>query len=335
MARGDQLGRQWKIIHRIMASRRGKSVSELAQGLDCHTRTVYRDLEALQIAGFPLYTEARDGKTLWRFLDSAKTQIPIPFSITELMALYFSRDLLKMMCAAVFQDSLDSLFDKINAILGPQYKAYLSQFEKTHQVGLTPRKDYGAVKPVFEALNAALMNQNRVQITYRGANSPDKTVRNVDPYRMWFFKETFYLIGHCHLRGEVRIFALDRIQEVRPLDELYQIPESFDMDKYMEASFGVFRGEPVRTRVWFSPRVAPYIRETIWHASQTILEEKDGGIVFEARVAQTDELEFWIMGWGTHARVLAPESLRRSIAQKAAAVAGLYETGAGAENRKD
>ena len=57
MARGDQLGRQWKIIQSLISSRRGKSAAELAQGLDCNPRTVYRDLEALQVAGFPIYTD--------------------------------------------------------------------------------------------------------------------------------------------------------------------------------------------------------------------------------------------------------------------------------------
>jgi len=51
MARGDQLGRQWRIIQTLISSRRSKSAAELAEGLKCHPRTVYRDLEALQVAG--------------------------------------------------------------------------------------------------------------------------------------------------------------------------------------------------------------------------------------------------------------------------------------------
>jgi len=89
MARGDQLGRQWKIIQTLISSRRGKSASELAQGLDCNPRTLYRDMEALQAAGFPIYTERSDGKNLWSLLDTVKHQMPVPFSLTELMALYF------------------------------------------------------------------------------------------------------------------------------------------------------------------------------------------------------------------------------------------------------
>ena len=109
MARGDQLGRQWKIIRRLIASKQGKSVRELASELDCHPRTVYRDLEALQVAGFPVYNERVDNKSLWSLLDSAKHLIPVPFNVTELMALYFSRDMLKTLKETIFYDALESL----------------------------------------------------------------------------------------------------------------------------------------------------------------------------------------------------------------------------------
>ena len=64
MARGDQLARQWKIIQMLISSRRGKSGPDLAEELGCHSRTIYRDLEALQVAGFPVYRERIEGKNL-------------------------------------------------------------------------------------------------------------------------------------------------------------------------------------------------------------------------------------------------------------------------------
>ncbi len=119
MARGDQLGRQWRIIQTLISSRTGKSAAELAEELDCHPRTVYRDLEALQIAGFPIYTERVEGKSLWSLLDTVKHQIPVPFSLTELMALYFSTEMLKVFRDTPFHDSLESLSGKVKATLPP------------------------------------------------------------------------------------------------------------------------------------------------------------------------------------------------------------------------
>jgi len=78
----------------------------------------------------------------------------------------------------------------------------------------------------------------------------------VDPYRVWFLNGTFYLIGLCHTRHEVRIFALDRIKMLHQTKETFHIPEDFSLEKFTESSFGVYQGEPVYTKVWFHSDVA-------------------------------------------------------------------------------
>ena len=105
MARGDQLSRQWKIIQTLMAVTRGKTKHDLAAELECHHRTVYRDLEALQAAGFPLVTEQRDNHTYWSIIEGNRHQMPLPLSLTELMALYFSRNMLKILQGTAIYDS--------------------------------------------------------------------------------------------------------------------------------------------------------------------------------------------------------------------------------------
>src|SRR5690606_12641056 len=110
MARGDQLSRQWRIIQALMSAGRGKTASELALELECHSRTVYRDLEALQMAGFPLFTQTREGKAYWTITETARRQMPIPLDLTELMALYFSRNMLKVLRGTALYDSLVRFF---------------------------------------------------------------------------------------------------------------------------------------------------------------------------------------------------------------------------------
>src|SRR5512139_3999710 len=109
MGRGDQLARQWRIIQTLISSKQGKSVGEFVKDENCHPRTIYRDLEALQEAGFPIYQERRDGKGVWALVDEWKHHLRVPFTLAELMALYFSRDLIKVFRGTVFHDALESL----------------------------------------------------------------------------------------------------------------------------------------------------------------------------------------------------------------------------------
>jgi predicted DNA-binding transcriptional regulator YafY len=173
-------------------------------------------------------------------------------------------------------------------------------------------------------VNEAAVNRKSVEIIYFTMSRKKETKRKVDPYRIWFFNGTFYLIGFCHFREEVRIFALDRIKVLHQTKEAFQIPVNFDLDKFLGDSFGVFQGEPTKVRIRFSPEVAGYIKEMIWHDSQKMEPQKDGSLLFEAVVAGTQEIKYWVLGWGSHAHVLEPESLKEEIRAQAMATLNLY-----------
>jgi len=324
MARGDQLGRQWRIIQTLISSRLGKSAGELAEELECHPRTVYRDLAALQTAGFPIYNEKAEEKHLWSLLDTVKHQIPIPFNLPELMALYFAGDMMKVFRGTVFYDSLESLFHKVKTTLPPESKKFIRNVEQTLHLGLKPYKQYSTFREIINRVNEAALNRKSLDMVYYTMSRKKESRRKVDPYKIWFFNGTFYLIGFCHVRGEVRIFALDRIKMLHQTNETFEIPEDFSLEDFIGPSFGVFQGEPVHIKVWFSPEVAGYVKEKVWHQSQKIHPQEDGSILFEADAAGTDEIKFWIMSWGSHALVLEPESLRDETKTEAELMAGRY-----------
>jgi len=287
MARGDQLGRQWKIIQTLISSKLGKSAADLAEELECHPRTVYRDLEALQVAGFPIYNERVEGKHLWSLLDTVKHHIPIPFNLTELMALYFSSDMMKVFRGTVFYDSLESLFQKVKTTLPPESKKFIKNVEQTLHLGMKPYKQYSKFKEIINRVNDAAINKKSIEMVYYTMSRKKESKRKVDPYKIWFFNGTFYLIGHCHVRDEVRIFALDRIKMLHQTKDAFEIPEDFSLDEFVGPSFGVFQGEPIKIKIWFSPDVAGYIKEKIWHESQEIHPQDDGSIILEGDVAGT------------------------------------------------
>jgi predicted DNA-binding transcriptional regulator YafY len=317
MARGDQLARQWKIIQTLISSKIGKSAAELTENLDCHPRTVYRDLEALQTAGFPIYNEKLDGKHLWSLLDTMKHHIPIPFTLPELMAIYFTSDMMKVFKGTLFHDSLESLFQKVKTTLPPESKNFIKNVEQTLHLGILPYKEYSRFKEIINRVNDAAINKKSIEMAYYTMSRKKESVRKVDPYKIWFLNGTFYLIGHCHMRNDVRIFALDRIKMLHQTSDTFEIPEDFNFEKFIGPSFGVFQGAPVHVRIWFSPDIAGYIKEKIWHDSQEIHSHDDGSVIFEADVAGTTEIKSWIMSWGSHALVLEPESLRNEIKTEA------------------
>jgi len=94
--RGDQLARQWRILRTIESGKNGATVAELAA----------RDVAAIQAAGFPLYSEKSGHKSRWGFVEGYKFQLPVPFSVTELMSLYFCRDILSIFKDTVFYECL-------------------------------------------------------------------------------------------------------------------------------------------------------------------------------------------------------------------------------------
>jgi predicted DNA-binding transcriptional regulator YafY len=326
MARGDQLARQWRIIQTLISARHGKSVSVLAKDLSCHIRTIYRDLEALQAAGFPVYTDRVGGKNLWVLLDNAKHSLPIPFSLPELMALYFSRGMMGVLKDTVFYDSLVSLFDKIKATLPGECIEYLERIENSLEVRSKPYKQYSQLRFIIEKVSEAATQKKYIDIDYYTMSRNKKTRRKVAPYKIWFFDGTFYLIGNCGLREDIRIFAMDRIQNFELTNETFEMPQDFNVDDFMKSSFGIFHGERVRVRIWFAADIAAYIRERTWHATQDIETLQDGSIIFKAEVAGIAEIKFWILKWGAKAKVLKPESLRVEIREEAEAMLGNYVT---------
>ncbi len=318
MPRGDQMGRQWKIIQTLISSKTGKTVSELIDilELDCHQRTVYRDLDALQNAGFPIYNENIGNKNLWMLMDSAKEKMPIPMNITELMSLYFARDMLKVLKHTVFYDSLKSLFQKIKTSLPVELINYLEQIENNLHIGHRPYKQYGEFRDTINSINDAVTRQFHIDIEYYTISRQEETSRRVAPYNIWLFDGSFYLIGFCKKRNEVRMFALDRIKNLIISNESFEKPDDFNIEDFMSSSFGVFQGNPEKVKIHFAKEIAEYIKEKNWHETQILHQKDDGSIIFEADVAGLDEIRFWVLSWGSKAIVISPESLKLTIQEE-------------------
>ena len=249
--RGDQLARQWQLIQRLARSRVGVGLEELADDLGVVRRTVYRDLDALMYAGFPVTSEKRDGKAYYRFLDSFQMG-QVPFTPDELLALAFSEDLLKTLEGTVFHDSIQAALAKVRAGLGPELSSYLERLGDGFRVLPGPHKRYEAFRDTIRVLNEGVLETRTLELRYRTGRTGEESTRRLDPYKVWYHGGGLYVIGHDHRSGEIRTFAVDRIQSIEKTDAEFEVDGDFDFDAYTAASFGVVAEPAMSVRIRFT-----------------------------------------------------------------------------------
>jgi predicted DNA-binding transcriptional regulator YafY len=321
--RGDQLARQWKLIQRLARSRWGAGLDDLVADLGCVRRTVYRDLDALMAAGFPVMTEKRDGRVFYRFVDTFKLG-DVPFTPDEILSLAFGEDLLRQLEGTVFHDSIRSALDKIRTALGPQVSEFLAQLGESFRVLPGPHENYAAMRDTIRVLNDAVLARRTVRMRYHtGATGREKT-RELDPYRVWYRAGALYVVGHDHLSGEVRTFAVGRIREIEATAARFQVPASFDFEARVGASFGVIAEPPVRVRILFDRSCAHWVAERTWHPTQVLTKRRAGALELAMEVGGAAEVRSWVLSFGSGAEVLEPASLREDVRAELAKAAARY-----------
>lgn len=323
MPRGDQVSRQWKILQILETKKFGASVPGLAKELGTNVRTIYRDMEALEAAGFPLYQEKSGGAERWLFVEGYRARMPLPLDMTEIMALSIACDHLKAFDGTIFSDALKKAFGKIRSLLKPEAHNFIDGLTRRFHVGFKGRKDYRRHRDTVDMMHKAMLDHRTIRIRY--ASSKGEVMdRRVDPYHIWFMGGTIYVVAFCHERGQVRLFVLDRIERAEVTEDGFDIPHDFSMDDFTKGRFRVMDGEPVKVKIRFAKNLAQYVKERVWHASQSIAEGADGSVTLAMTVEGEAEVKNWALSFGANAEVLAPESLRASIAQELEKAAAIY-----------
>jgi len=325
--RGEQLARQWQLLQRLARSRAGVGLDTLATELECTRRTVYRDLDALQYAGFPVVSERRDGRVLYRFLETFRLG-DVPFTPDEVLALAFSEDLLRTLEGTVFHDSVRSALGKIRTALGPELAGYLERLRQSFRVLPGPHKRYAEFRETIRTLNQAVIERHTVAMRYRTGRTGRRGERELDPYRVWYRGGGLYVVGLDHRSGEIRTFAVDRIERIALGERRFRVREDFDFDAWVAGAFGVVAEPAIPVRIRFDRRWATYVAERTWHPSQKIEPRRGGAVELSMEVGGLAELRSWVLSFGAGAEVLDPASLRRDVERE---LRGALDRYAGAE----
>jgi predicted DNA-binding transcriptional regulator YafY len=312
--RNAEVIRQWKILKRIEAGRYTSS-QDLAQEHGVTERTIRRDIEALQEAGFPLYDERMDGRKVWRLVEGYRQRLVQSFTLSELAALYFGRNLMSFLGGAPFAQDLDAAFHKIREALPAKSLPYLARIQDLFAARPDPFKDYSKKQDVIAALVDATLHQRQVRIAYYSFASKRTKDYLLDPYRVVYYHGGLYLYARAHEYDQVRTFAVERIQRIEVLESTFEVPRDFSVSEYARGAFGIAGGQPEPVVLAFDAAMAGYIRERVWHESQSLEEKPGGSVVLRLEVAPGWELKAWVKGFLPHVKVLEPAALRDEIAR--------------------
>ena len=166
-----------------------------------------------------------------------------------------------------------------------------------------------------------LPDKTTVQMRYDSASRGRVTRREVDPYRLWYASGGLYLIVHCHLRREPRMFAVERIKSLTPTDHPYQMPLHFDLDAFVQDALTVMRGQQIDVELSFEKATAAWVKDRVWHPSQDIKVLKNGQLRMHLKVADSRELLGWILSFGSGVQVVKPDNLRAAVVEEARRIA--------------
>jgi predicted DNA-binding transcriptional regulator YafY len=325
MPRNAEVIRQWNILRAIEASRR-VTIDGLAETEGVTTRTIRRDLEALQAAGFPLFDEVEEGKRYWR-IDTRpfRALADTGFTLSELCALYFSRTLLDVLAGTPFREDLASAFAKFERALSPKMRQFLDRLPNVLQAKREPqrRRHPARDREITARLIEATLARRRATMRYHSLSSSRTKQYLVEPYRLVYADGGLYLIAFVPEYDGLRTFALERTESLSLLEETFEPQESL-ADEVFQHSLGINQGTPQRIEVEFSAPVARYVAERLWHPSQTLDERPDGSVRLTLDVADDWALRRWILGFGPAARVLAPASLADALREEIDRTRRLY-----------
>jgi proteasome accessory factor B len=320
-AKWDRAARYLKIAMILSDHSDGIGAQDLADRIGVSKRTIYRDIEAMDLdAGLPIWSDR--GKF---GLEGGAFLPPLALTLHEATALFLAARMLAK--ASDEQDTeLIGAFVKLAQILPPVLAQHIQ--ETVDAFATTPPNE--RFTRVFRVLAEAWAQRRVVEIEYdAGVYDPTKRPRRtrvqplaIEPSAL---THALYLMGWDESRKAQRTFKVERILSASLTPDTFVPPEGAATARDLLRAWDVIADEdPVRVVIRFSPSVAKRAAETRWHPSQEIEHQKDGSLIWIGKVAGMREIKIWILGWGADAEVLEPAELRADVAAELTKAAAAY-----------
>ena len=315
----DRTERLYK-IENLLRQRKLASFAALQAELEVSRSTLKRDLDYLRTRlNAPIeWSRASGGYRLAMPANPTSAAHELPglwFSSGEIHALLTMQHLLAGLdTGGLLTHHVAPLMERLNALLGSAHNDAEEVRRRVRIIALASRR----VQPGhFQTVGSALLQRKRLAISYVARGSGQTTEREVSPLRLVHYRENWYLDAWCHLRQNLRNFALDAISHAHQLDRPAKEVDDATLDATFAPSYGIFSGGRLQwAQLHFTPERARWVAHEQWHPRQQGELQADGSYLLRIPYADHRELIIDILKHGAHCEVLGPPGLRRAVAEE-------------------
>src|SRR5688572_14086582 len=319
----ERLERFYK-IDQLLKDRKAVSFSAMCSSLGVSRATLKRDLEYMRERFHaPIeYDREANGYRFGRPRTGPRYELPgLWFSADEAYALLSMHTLLAELEPGLLEPHVGPLQARLRAVLGgePAWK----DIEKRLRVFQPERR--AAPSEHFGIVATSVLRRSRLWIRHYNRKEDRETEREISPQRLVHYRDNWYVDGYCHMREGLRSFAVDAIRAAELRDGRAKEIPAAELDEHLGSGYGIFAGREVQwAQLRFTPEAARWVAAQNWHPKQRTHMEKNGSYVLEIPYAHQRELVMEILKFGLDVEVLAPESLRREVAERLGQAADRY-----------
>ncbi len=315
-------------VHRLLQlitmlqGRTAYTAGKLAEQLGVSKRTVFRDLNMLEMAHVPYYfNKETGGYSINRhfFLP------PVNLTIAEALAVLVLVGSGKASPDIPLLNKSTMAAVKIENALPATISQHLGDVLENMHMSLGPMADHEGLDDMFEQISHACTKHKTCEIKY-GSVYEDAVIETaIDPLKLVFLSRAWYVIAWSHMHREIRTFKLVRIESLHVTSTVSHNHSDVDIDNHFGLAWQMIpEGRQYDVHLRFLPRVARNIAEVQWHKTQQHTFNEDGSLDFRATVDGIGEISWWIMGYGDQVQVLSPDPLKERIADTAAKMLSMH-----------
>jgi len=314
-------------IDQLLNDRKVVPFSVLAEKLEVSPATIKRDLEYMRNRlNAPIVWDRAEGGYRFAGREGGAAQYELPglwFSAQEVHALLTMQHLLLGLdSGGLLGPHIAPLLARLRALLGTADDTSEEIHKRIRILGMASRR---MALDHFAVVGSALLRRKRLLITHY-VRARDETVeREVSPQRLVHYRDNWYLDAWCHLRNDLRSFAVDAIRRAEIIEQAARSVPEKTLDSILGAGYGIFSGRKLAwARLRFTPERARWVALEHWHPRQKARFEADGSYLLEVPYSDSRELEMDILKQGAGVEVLAPAALRKAVAAQLKAALEQY-----------